>query len=140
MMTFDKFSGINNVLPSERLPPDALTVVTNVDIGLSGELRRRQGYAKVSPDAHTNLHEAAGTLLATVGLNGDLTNVGTSAVLYPSLGHDRVWYCDLPDGRTAFSNGLICGVTDWVSATGWGVPTPPNSRRARSTCVRWPRA
>lgn len=126
MLTFTSFSGINNVLSTERLPPEALATATNVDVGLTGELRRRQGYAKVSSDTHTNLHATPTALLATTGLNGDLKNVTTDVVLYPSLGHDRVYYCDLPDGRTAFSNGLICGITDGATTTAWGVPTPPS--------------
>jgi len=45
-------------------------------------------------------------------------------VLYPSLGVSRVWYCNLPDGRTAFSNGLIRGITDGSTVTTFGVPIP----------------
>lgn len=127
MLTFAKFSGINNVLPTEQLSPDPrsgitpLAVALNVDIGLAGEVRRRDGYTVVDPTCHKNLHQAEGFMLATC--NGDLKSVG-GATLYPSLGVDRVWYCNLPDGRTTFSNGLINGVTDGVTATAWGVPTP----------------
>lgn len=129
MLTFKGFSGINNVLPAERLGNDALTTATNVNIGLTGELSRRTGYASVSNDAHTNLYQADDYLLATVGLNGDLTAIrqGGNTVVYPSLGHDRVWYCTLPEGRVAFSNGLINGVTDGVTASSWGVPIPPST-------------
>ena len=44
MLTFAKFSGINNVLPPERLVPapktgvTPLATATNVDVGLDGEL------------------------------------------------------------------------------------------------------
>ena len=124
MLTFEKFSGINNVLPRERLGNDALTVAKNVDIGLTGELTRRSGFTRLSTDAHTNLFRAEGFTLATVGLNGDLKNLGSGTVLYPSLGHGRIWYAALPDGRVAFSNDLICGITDGLTATGWGVPIP----------------
>lgn len=124
MLTFKSFAGINNVLPAERLGETELAVATDVNIGLTGELTRRAGYARESMDAHTNLHQGEGFLLSTKGLNGDLTSLTTSTVLYPSLGHDRVWYCNLPDGRTVFSNGLISGVTDGASATAWGVPVP----------------
>lgn len=121
MLTFDKFTGINNVLPTERLKPTELTTATNVDIGLDGELRRRAGYSVVDPTCHKNLHQSDGYMLATC--NGDLKKVGGS-VLYPSLGVSRVWYCNLPDGRTTFSNGLINGVTDGTTTTGWGIPVP----------------
>lgn len=127
MLTFKNFSGINNVIPAERLGESDLTVATNVDIGLTGEVSRRAGYARISEDAHTNLFQADGFLLATVGLNGDLKNLTTNTVLYPSVGHDRVWYCALPDGRVAFSNGLICGLTNGATRSSWGAPTPPST-------------
>lgn len=124
MLTFKQFSGINNVQPPERLSPSALTVASNVDIGLTGELSRRAGYTRASTDAHTNLFDSGTLRLATAGLNGDLINLDTGVVLYPSLGHDRVWYAELPDHRVAFSNGLITRVTDGVKTTQWGVNPP----------------
>ena len=127
MLTFKNFSGINNVLPAERLGESDLTAATNVDIGLTGEVSRRSGYTRISEDAHTNLFQADGFFIATVGLNGDLKNLTSGSVLYPSLGHDRVWYCTLPDDRVAFSNGLICGITDGVTTSTWGVPIPPST-------------
>jgi len=131
MLTFDKFTGINNVQPDHRLVPtdagSALTVATDLDVGLSGELKRRTGYAETLATCHKNLHQADGFLLATVD-GGDLTKLdsvgGSRVTLYPSLGSARVWYCNLPDGRTTFSNGSICGITNGVTATGWGVPVP----------------
>ena len=127
MLTFEKFSGINNVLPSHRLGDDALTVATNVDIGLTGELSRRAGYAEMLDTCHKNLHQADGFLLATVD-GGDLIAMDAAGenrvMLSPSLGPSRVWYCNLPDGRTTFSNGLINGITDGATATTWGVPVP----------------
>lgn len=133
MLKFEKFSGVNNVLPSHRLAPDGdtgvtpLAVATNVDVGLDGELRRRSGYTELLDTCHKNLHQGDGFMLATVD-GGDLTAMnadgGARVTLYSSLGVSRVWYCNLPDGRTTFSNGLICGITDGATATGWGVPVP----------------
>lgn len=127
MLTFEKFSGINNVQPSHRLGSEELTVAINADIGLSGEVSRRSGYAQVLDTCHKNLHQAHGFMLATVD-GGDLTAMdssGNSRVLISeSLGPSRVWYCNLPDGRTAFSNGLICGITNGATTTGWGVQIP----------------
>jgi hypothetical protein len=133
MLKFEKFSGINNVLPSERLMPEPKTgitpmaTLTNVDVGLDRELVRRAGYSELLDTCHKNLHQADGFILATVD-GGDLISMGADGgnrvTLYPSLGVSRVWYCNLPDGRTTFSNGLICGVTDGATATTWGVPTP----------------
>lgn len=133
MLTFASFSGINNVQPSERLTPRPKTGVTplaaaaDVDIGITGELSRRAGYTEVLDTCHKNLHQADGFMLATVD-GGDLMAMdsagGARVLLYPSLGPGRVWYCNLPDGRTTFSNGLINGITDGVGATTWGVPVP----------------
>lgn len=124
MLKFEQFSGINNVQPGHRLKPTELATATNVDVGLSGEVRRRQGYSLVSALCHKNLWQADGFMLATY--NGDLAHTdGTNiSVLSPSLGVDRVWYCNLPDGRTTFSNGLINGVTDGVTTTALGVSIP----------------
>ena len=128
MLTFEKFSGINNVLPPHRLGNNALTAATNVDIGLTGEIRRRAGYVQTLDTCHKNLHQADGFILATVD-GGDLVALDSAGanrtMLYPSLGPGRVWYCNLPDGRTTFSNGLINGITDGATATTWGVPVPP---------------
>ena len=127
MLTFGKCSGVNNVLHPHRLPDDALTVAADVDIGLTGEITRRAGYTETLGACHKNLHQAAGFLLATVD-GGDLISMdavgGARTVLSPSLGPSRVWYCNLPDGRTTFSNGLINGITDGATATAWGVPVP----------------
>jgi len=124
MLTLDKFTGINNVQPGHRLKTTELATAINVDIGLDNEIRRRQGFARVSDQCHKNLWQAEGFMLATC--NGDLarTDGTTITVLKPSLGVDRVWYCNLPDGRTTFSNGLISGVTDGLSVTRMGVPIP----------------
>lgn len=127
MLTFEKFSGINNVVPGHRLGNGALSTATNTDIGLTGEISRRAGYAEVLATCHKNLHQADGFMLATVD-GGDLMSLdaagGSRTMLSPSLGPDRVWYCNLPDGRTTFSNGLINGITDGATATTWGVPVP----------------
>jgi hypothetical protein len=135
MLTFQKFTGINNVLPPERLVPERrtgatpLVIATNVDIGLDGELSRRSGYSEVLDTCHKNLWQADGFMLATVD-GGDLVAIapnGDRTTIYPSLGIARVWYCNLPDGRTTFSNGLICGITDGATMTTWGVPVPASA-------------
>lgn len=124
MLTFQKFMGINNVLPEARLKAAELRTALNVDVGLDAEIRRRQGYARVSDKCHKNLWQGAGFMLATY--NGDLVKTvdGALTTLYPALGNERVWYVNLPDGRTAFTNGLISGITDGSTTTGWGVPLP----------------
>lgn len=121
MLTIKSFAGINNVLPSVRLPDSAQAVATNVDFGLSGEVSRRGGFAKTADDCHESIHQGDGFMLAVQ--DGDLFAVG-GPLLYQSLGNSRVWYCNLPDGRAAFSNGFINGVTDGASLTKWGNPVP----------------
>lgn len=125
MLTFKEFDGINNVLPAKRLKSSELVRAVNVDVGLTKDISRRAGYSEVVGTCHKNLWQAEGFMLATC--NGDLTAIwpnATRTVLLESLGVERVWYCNLPDGRTAFSNGLLRGVTDGMTATGWGVPIP----------------
>ena len=133
MTKFKKFSGINNVLPSARLIPDSRTGVAplatavNVDIGRDGEIHRRRGFTSLSATPHKNVWQGQGFMLYTIA-NGDLVArapSGAETTLYFSLGNvSRVWYCNLPDGRTTFSNGLINGITDGATMTAWGVPIP----------------
>ena len=125
MLKLEEWSGINNVQPQERLGTRDLTVATNVDFGLSGEVYRRGGYSVAAAGCHKNVWQARGFMLATV--NGALVGIapgGAETVLHAALGNARVWYCNLPDGRTAFSNGAICGLTDGTAATEWGLPVP----------------
>jgi hypothetical protein len=124
MLKFDKFMGINNVQPDHRLRSNELRRAEDVDIGLSNEITRRSGYSELSALCHKNLWQADGFMLATCDSDLVKTTGGTQTVLYPSLGVDRVWYCNLPDGRTTFSNGLISGITDGTTTTSWGTPKP----------------
>lgn len=125
MIKLEKFAGINNILPSHRLKDNELATANDVDIGMSGELRRRKGYVQSSNASHRYIHQSAGGLLAVK--NGDLVKSAGPAqlTLQASVGANRMWYVELPDGRTGFSNGLINGITDGVTTTPWGVPLPP---------------
>lgn len=125
MLTFEKFTGVNNVVPSHRLSSTDLLRAVDVDVGLSGEITRRGGFTEVSPLCHKNLWQAHGFMLATVG--STLTAIhpgGGRHVIHPALGPDRVWYCNLPDGRTTYSNGLIHGTTDGFVGDERTVPAP----------------
>jgi hypothetical protein len=129
MLKIEKFTGLNNVDTPEKLGAGDLQRATNVDIGNARELMRRQGYSVLSEVCHKNVWDADGFQLATRD-GGDLVAIADgddpedAVVLYPSLGVDRVWYCNLPDGRTTFSNGLINGIASATAATKWGVPVP----------------
>ena len=125
MLTFENFTGIHNVLPVHRLIGADLVQATNVDIGLANEITRRSGYTLADDRCHKNLHQAHGFMLATVG--AQLTAIhpdGARQVIHPALGPERVWYCNLPDGRTTYSNGLIHGVTDGLAGVERSVPAP----------------
>lgn len=126
MPEFKSFTGINNVQPQHRLKDSELSEALNVGVGLSGEVCRRQGYTKLTDAGHTSLHQAPSFLLAVVG--GDLvrTDGSTSVLVQAGVGSARMWYTDLPDGRTAFGNGSVSGITDGTTTTGWGVPVPPS--------------
>ena len=125
MLTYEKFTGINNVLPPHRMGTSDLVTAKNVDIGLTGEITRRDGWTEVATGCHKNLHQAQGFMLATCG--SVLTAIhpdGARHVIHPALGHTRVWYCNLPDGRTTYSNGFIHGVTDGLVGVERSVPAP----------------
>lgn len=125
MLTFEGFTGINNVLPAHRLGKTDLTVARDVDIGLTGEIARRGGYVEVSDQCHKNLWQAQDFMLATCG--SVLTAIhpdGARHVIHPAFGPERVWYCNLPDGRATYTNGLIHGVTDGITGAECSVPAP----------------
>lgn len=126
MLTFKEFRGINNVVPTHRLKTGELTVALNVDIGLTRDLSRRSGYSRRYSTCHKNLWQADGFMLATVEGN-DLCAISPTwsyTTVAAALGTARVWYCNLPDGRTTFSNGAINGIASADGATTWGVPIP----------------
>lgn len=125
MLTFEGFTGINNVIPAHRLSKTDLVRGNDVDIGLTGEIQRRGGYTEASDQCHKNVWAGQGFMLATCG--AVLTAIhpsGARHVIHPSLGHSRVWYCNLPDGRTTFTNGLIHGMTDGLTRREWSVSSP----------------
>ena len=129
MLKLKDWRGINNVSEPECMETQELVTALDVDVGVDFEIRRRGGFSQLSEVCHTNVHEGQGYALAT-RMGGELVawpdgaSPDTATSLHPSLGVARVWYCNLPDGRTAFSNGLIHGITDGRSASGWGVPVP----------------
>lgn len=125
MLTFEAFTGINNVMPKHRLSGSDLLEATNVNIGLTGEITRRYGLTEDSDTCHKNIHNGAGFRLATTGNELVATHPGGAKhVIHPAFGPERVWYCDLPDGRTTYTNGLIHGVTDGFTGLDRSVAEP----------------
>lgn len=132
MLTFEEFSGINNVQPAHRLGGSDMLRATDVDIGLTGEVQRRGGVTEEADTCHKNLHNAhgypaKGFQLATTGDALVATHPGGAQyVIHPAMGSDRIWYCDLPDGRTTFTNGSQNGITDGLVGREHSV-RPPDS-------------
>lgn len=125
MLTFEAFTGINNVVPAHRLQGSDMLQARDVDIGLTGEVRRRSGFTLADDTCHKNLHQARGYQLATTGAalvaihpNGDRHTI------HSAMGASRVWYCNLPDGRTTYSNGQQSGVTDGLTGRAISVAPP----------------
>lgn len=125
MLTFEGFTGINNVIQEHRMGGSDLLLGTDVNIGLTNEISRRHGITEASGDCHKNVFEAPGYLLSTRG--GRLVAAhegGGEYVVHPAIGPERVWYCQLPDGRVTFSNGLLQGTTDGLVSVERSVPEP----------------
>ena len=95
-MKFTNFTGINNVQPSERLGESDLAQAVNVDVGLSGEVARRQGFTTLDATLPVGwLHErkdctlvVSGSDLIAVSLNG-LTKI--TLLADASLATSRTW-------------------------------------------------
>lgn len=129
MIEFNKFSGINNVLPQAVMSPSDLVQATNVDIDDLGKARRRQGYTAVASGVRRNLFESAsGRLFSTVEDGSLVARSGdVDTAVHPAIGPDRLWCVDLPDRSVLFSNGLIAGITDGITSHDLGVPVPQSS-------------
>lgn len=128
MITFKKFTGINNVLLQHEMKASDLTQANNVDVDREGRVRRREGYALVSAGARGNLFEAGDLVLTTVPDGSLMARRGAvEAAVHPAVGPARLWYASLPDQTVLFSNGLVAGVTDGATSWDLGVPVPQSS-------------
>lgn len=125
-MKVREFKGINNVADETRLAPGELTAATNIDIGSRANILSRRGRTSLRAGLAGSVFESSFGVFALV--DSDLLLLGTDGTplrtVYPSLGYTRVWYAVLPDGRVAFSNGLIQGLASLTTTSDWGVPTP----------------
>jgi hypothetical protein len=131
MKPIEAFLGINNVAAPERHQPGELQAALNVDIDSTRALVTRLGRAPVTGGAGevSSLWQAPTGLLMLLG--GFVQSLplagGAPVVLSPNLGCDeRVWFTLHPDGRVAWSNGLINGLiaADLQSAAAWGIAPP----------------
>ena len=126
-MKVKEFLGINNVADRTRLAPGEFTVATNVDVGARGNLYTRPARTRVTTGVAGSVRKWGSEVLAL--LNNDLVAINAAGTvqrtIYNTLGYTRVWYAELPDGRMAFSNGLINGlISPGGVAVPWGISTP----------------
>lgn len=131
MKPIGAFVGINNVAAPERHAPGELQAAINVDLDSTRALVTRRGRVPVTGGAGDvrNLWQAPGGLLML--LDGYVQSLplagGVPVKLSPNLGcNDRIWFTLHPDGRVAWSNGLINGLieADLQSSREWGVAPP----------------
>lgn len=131
MKPIEAFVGINNVAAPERHEPGELQAAINVDLDSTRALVTRRGRVLVTGGAGDvrNLWQAPGGLLML--LDGYVQSLplagGVPVKLSPNLGcNDRIWFTLHPDGRVAWSNGLINGLiaADLQSSGPWGIAPP----------------
>lgn len=124
-MIVSEFLGINNVADSTALKPGELVSATDLDVG-TGNLMSRRGRTRLKAGAAHSPYRCSFGLLVVV--DNDLLLLDDDGVelrtVYETIGYTRVWYADLPDGRVAFSNGLINGVASATTTSPWGLFGP----------------
>ena len=123
------FRGINNVADPARLAPGEMTAATNLDVGARGILLSRRGRELLVSGAASSVFESPFGIFALVGNDLELYAADGTPLrtVYETLGYTRVWYALLPDGRVAFSNGLIQGLSSAIETTTWGIERPPDA-------------
>lgn len=125
-MRISAFRGINNVADRTRLAPGELHSAVNLDIESTGNMASRLGRTKIQNGAaHSPFEAPFGLLVVTDNDLVLLDRAGAMVrVVYDTIGYTRVWYVQLPDGRVAFSNGLINGIATADATYSWGVERP----------------
>jgi hypothetical protein len=127
---FEKFRGINNILPEDSLysPEEGvfLRTATNIDIDNAFKLRRRKGRRKIFTGVPHSLWSDVQTCLFREGtalkrLSGDWT---TATLRNDLVGNLPMSFLSL-DGRVYYSDTVHTGViSEGVSRT-WGMFPPP---------------
>lgn len=128
-MKVTEFLGLNNVADRTRLRPGEFFAATDVDVGPRAKLYPRASRRSVAAGRAHSPYVCELGVFAVVDFDLVLMNEAGAVqrVVYPSLGHTRVWYARVPDGRVAFSNGLIHGLASATSTDLWGVPEPADA-------------
>ncbi len=120
----NKFTGINNVLPPERLPHQALRSAVNVDIDQTGRPRRRKGFTKVLAGSNVRSIWSNGTTMLYAEGN-ELKDFGSNSIIRSDLEiNSRVSYEEVA-GQIYYTDNQINGI---YTANGinrsWGLPVP----------------
>jgi hypothetical protein len=130
----EKFLGINNVEPEERLAPGEFTAAVNVNIDASEQVLRRAGRALLQPGIFHSLFE--GEAMTLVVKNGSLVRIdavgATLATVFADIGARRISYQPGVNGRVYFTNGVTQGSTDGSDYIELGIPRPPHVGNAGS--------
>lgn len=129
-LSIERFAGIQNTLPPERVnsmptpntPSVDLVEAVNVDIDESGQLRRRAGSTLRVPGATHSLY-ANGELCLYVadGMMYRLAEDFTSTPVAGGLTDARMAYVEA-NGRIFHSNGAVTAVFDAGRVRSWGIP------------------
>jgi len=121
----NKFTGVNNVLPPERLPHQALRGAVNVDIDQTGRPRRRKGFTSVQTGVNVRSLWSNGTTMLYAEGN-ELKDFGTGATIRSDLQVDsRVSYAEVA-AQVFYTDGKINGIYALGGINRpWGIPVPP---------------
>jgi len=123
--------GLNTLLQSDALPPDALRRAVNIDIDDIGKIGVRQGAARVYSGSIQHSSLWSGPKRTFFVESGHLKELviradGTFAALLVRLnvGAYKMAYLNL-NGQTYYTNGLINGIiTEDGIDKPWGIPSP----------------
>lgn len=141
---YHKATGVNTVADATRINYNTETGVlglseaNNVDIDLSGAIRRRAGYTKLSDGLCHSLF-SCGTYGYCV-LNGNLCYIDSTLAVsvIKNIGNFKTVYAlnfDGTDERVFFTNGVVTGILYGLQVFPW-VPSPyvgVNSTKAQIT-------
>lgn len=127
---FKAFSGLRNDAPPERLPLDALTEATNVDLDDTGAASRRSGYAKIvnGTRVHSVWANRAGDLCLFVDgptmFRLDAGHAARSVVTGLTPGQP-VSYCEV-NGLVYWASETDRGIIRAGEYEPWGIKPPGN--------------
>ena len=128
----DDFTGLNILDRPESCKPGELQKAMNIDIDRNLDARRRKGYKSIYSGNVHSLWSDKGPVLFREDrdlrrLNPDMsaTTLRGDLALNQRMAFEKIF------DKIYFSDELITGITDGLTAWGWGVGTPPQPLIAR---------